>query len=162
MTKVRIRQAVAQTSFPRWHFVTFAGPGGGESRGVVDLIAIRKDHSSPRDGLKRGHTFQIILIQVKGGYAARPTVEDGIRLRAVAHHHNARETLLATWKKGIAAVLFSAKPLRTDVFPSYLVHERQLHDSKLSGRVFCHRRGRQRSSFFSLNECAGSQAHFSC
>jgi len=57
MTKVRIRQAAASTPFPRWHLLTFAGPDGGESRGVVDLIAIRKDHGTPRNGTKRGDCF---------------------------------------------------------------------------------------------------------
>jgi hypothetical protein len=109
MTKVRIRQAVTKTPFPRWHFLTFAGPDGGESRGVVDLIAIRKDHSTPHDGLKRGDAFQIILIQVKGGYAARPTVEDGKRLRIVGRQHGACGVLLASWKKGKAARFFSLR-----------------------------------------------------
>jgi hypothetical protein len=109
MTKVCIRQAVTKTPFPRWHFLTFGGPEGGESRGVVDLIAIRKDHSTPRIGLKRGDTFQIILIQVKGGYAARPTVEDGKRLRIVAKRHHASRVLLASWKKGKAAKFFSLR-----------------------------------------------------
>lgn len=58
MTKVCIRQAVASAPFPRWHLLTFAGPDGGESRGVVDMIAIRKDHGDPRTGLKRGDSFQ--------------------------------------------------------------------------------------------------------
>lgn len=107
MTKVRIRQAVMKTPYPRWHLLTFAGPDGGESRGVVDLIAIRKDHGTPRYGLKRGDTFQIILIQVKGGYAARPTAEDGKRLRVVARQHGACGVLLAAWKKGKAARFFS-------------------------------------------------------
>ena len=53
--------------------------------------------------------FQIILIQVKGGYAAKPTAEDGKRLRAVARCHRAREVLLATWKKGRAARFFSLR-----------------------------------------------------
>src|SRR5208337_4824464 len=107
MTKVCIRQAVARTPFPRWHFLTFAGPGGGESRGVVDLIAIRKDHASPRTGLKRGDAFQIILIQVKGGSAAKPTAEDAKRLRIVARRHGACRVLLAAWKKGKAARFYS-------------------------------------------------------
>jgi hypothetical protein len=89
MTKVRIRQAGAHAPFPRWHLLTFAGPDGGESRGVVDLIAIRKDHSTPRNGLKRGDARQILLIQVKGGYAAKPTAEDAERLRIVARRHGA-------------------------------------------------------------------------
>ena len=65
MTKVRIRQAVTKTPFLHWHLLTFAGRDGGESRGVVDLIAIHKDHSEPRNGLKRGDSFEIILIQVR-------------------------------------------------------------------------------------------------
>ncbi len=110
MTKVRIRQAVARTPFPRWHFVTFGGPEGGESRGVVDLIAIRKDHSSPLKGTKRGDAFQIVLIQVKGGYAPRPTAEDSKRLRAVARRHHAHNVLLASWKRGKATRFFSLRP----------------------------------------------------
>ena len=110
MTKVRIRQAVAHAPYPRWHFLTFAGPDGGESRGIVDLLAIRKDHSPPPEGLKRGDAFQIVLIQVKGGYAARPTVEDGNRLRKVARLHRAQGILLASWKKGAAAKFYTLRP----------------------------------------------------
>lgn len=107
MTKVRIRQAVKETPYPHWHLLTFAGPDGKEARGVVDLIAVRKDHSTPPEGLKRGDSFQIILIQVKGGSAARPTREDGARLRRVALLHNAQGVLLASWKKGKAANFFT-------------------------------------------------------
>jgi hypothetical protein len=107
MTKVCIRRAVALRPWPRWHFLSFSGPDGGESRGVVDLIAIRKHHGVPYAGTKRGDTFQIILIQVKGGYAARPTSEDGERLRIVARRHGASQVLLAVWKKGSAARFFS-------------------------------------------------------
>jgi hypothetical protein len=116
MTKVRIRQAVARAPYPRWHLLSFCGPEGGESRGVVDLIAIRKDHATPSNGSKRGDSFQIILIQVKGGYAAKPTIEDATRLRAVARRHCARTVLLAAWKKGKAARFYSlpAKPREGD------------------------------------------------
>jgi hypothetical protein len=109
MTKVRIRQAVSRAPFPRWHLLTFAGPDGGESRGVVDMLAIRKDHGEPPLGAKRGDLFQIILIQVKGGYAAKPTAEDGTRLRIAAKKHGACAVLLATWKKGKAARFFSLR-----------------------------------------------------
>ncbi len=109
MTKVRIRQAVARAPWPRWHFVTFSGPGGGDARGVVDLLAIRKDHGAPRTGTKRGDAFQMVLIQVKGGYAAKPTAEDAKRLRVVARYHRARDVLLATWKKGKAVRFFSLR-----------------------------------------------------
>jgi hypothetical protein len=110
MTKVRIRQAVAQRPWPRWHFVTFCGPDGGESRGVVDMIAIRKNHGTPRSGAKRGDALQIVLIQVKGGYAAKPTADDGKRLRIVARRHGACAVLLATWKKGNATRFYSLSP----------------------------------------------------
>jgi len=86
--------------------LVFSGPKRSEARGVVDLIAIRKDHGPPRRGTKRGDDFQIILIQVKGGYAAMPTAEDAKRLRLVARHHRARRVLLAVWIKGKAAQFF--------------------------------------------------------
>jgi len=115
MTKVCIRQLMSAAPFPRWHFVSFTGARGRESRGVVDLIAIRKDHKAYK-GLKRGDRFQIILIQVKGGYAANPTVDDADRLRAVARYHRAQCVLLASWKKGTPVQFFS---LRTKRSPSH-------------------------------------------
>jgi hypothetical protein len=110
MTKVRIRQAVAKKRFPRWNLVTFLGEHGGEPRGVVDLIAIRKDHSRPRSGLKLGDDFQMVLVQVKGGRAAMPTDKDRDRLRIVASRHGGCPVLLAAWKKGKAAQFFSLLP----------------------------------------------------
>lgn len=97
MTKVRIRQVVSRT---RWQLVTFYGKSGAESAGVVDLLAVRKDHKVPTGVMRRGDALQIILIQVKGGSAAKPTVEDAKRLRAVAKRHCACDVLLASWKKG--------------------------------------------------------------
>lgn len=103
MVKVRIRQVASRT---RWQLVTFYGKSGSESVGVVDLLAIRKDHGEPFGGIRRGDALQIILIQVKGGRAAKPTLEDAARLRIVAKRHGARHVLLATWKKGTAARFF--------------------------------------------------------
>src|SRR5258708_18021130 len=97
MTKVRIRRVLSRT---RWQLGTFNGMAGGESVGVVDLLAVRKDHGKPIAGTKRGDNFQIILIQVKGGGAAMPTADDATRLRAVAKRHRATRVLLASWKKG--------------------------------------------------------------
>ena len=57
MAKVRTTKSLART---RWQLVTFFGPGGAESVGIVDLIAIRKDHDSPPRGTKRGDNLQII------------------------------------------------------------------------------------------------------
>jgi hypothetical protein len=109
MTKVRIRQVVAASPWPRWHLLTFTGPNGSESRGIVDMVAIRKDHGDPPLGTKRGDLLDIILIQVKGGCAARPTAEDCERMRIVARHHNACRLLLATWEKGTAVRFFSLR-----------------------------------------------------
>jgi hypothetical protein len=103
MAKVRIRRVASRT---RWQLVTFYGKSGGQSVGVVDMLAIRKDHSLPIGGIRRGDALQIILIQVKGGTAAKPTAEDATRLRAGAKRHGACDVLLATWKKGTEARFF--------------------------------------------------------
>ena len=103
MAKVRTRRVASRT---RWQLVTFYGKSGAESVGVVDMLAVRKDHSKPMGAAKRGDALQIILIQVKGGTAARPTPEDATRLRAVAKRHGACDVLLATWKKGTQARFF--------------------------------------------------------
>jgi hypothetical protein len=97
MVKVRIRQVASRT---RWQLVTFHGKSGAESVGVVDLLAVRKDHGATAGAMRRGDALQMILIQVKGGTAAKPTLEDAARLRAVAKRHCACDVLLATWKKG--------------------------------------------------------------
>jgi hypothetical protein len=109
MTKVRIRQAAAKKPYPRWHLIDFYGRDGRESRGVVDIVAIRKDHSerSNTSDLRRGDALQIILIQVKGGGAANPTDDDAKRLRIVARQHNACGVLLASWKRGKAAQFYT-------------------------------------------------------
>ena len=84
----------------RWQLVGFPGPAGPESAGIVDLMAIRKNHAKPTGRLKRGDLFEIILIQIKGGGAHRPKMDDIKRLRAVAKRYNARDVVLAQWVKG--------------------------------------------------------------
>jgi hypothetical protein len=106
MAKVRIRRVASRT---RWQLVTFCGKAGGESIGVIDMIAVRKDHGIPTAGAKRGDNFQIILIQVKGGSAAMPTKSDDNRLWAVARRHCASHVLLASWKKGEAVRFFELR-----------------------------------------------------
>ena len=59
MTKVRIRQVISRT---RWQLVTFCGQAGAESRGIVDMMAVRKDHKNLPAGLKRGDALEIIQI----------------------------------------------------------------------------------------------------
>lgn len=84
----------------RWQLVGFPGPAGRESAGIVDLIAIRKDHATTNGKFKRGDLFEIILIQIKGGSARWPNAEDIRRLRAVAKRYSAKDVILAEWVKG--------------------------------------------------------------
>lgn len=103
MSKVRIRTVKART---KWQFVTFLGKTGAESAGIVDVLAVRKDHHNANGDLKRGDGLQIVLIQVKGGGARKPSPEDIKRLRAVARRYHAEQVLLATWKKGKQPTFF--------------------------------------------------------
>ncbi len=84
----------------KWQLVEFGGQTGAESVGIVDLIAIRKDHRSGLAPLKRGDLFDIVLIQTKGGGARRPSVQDVERLKVVARRHGARAVVLASWRLG--------------------------------------------------------------
>ncbi len=94
---------------PTWQLVAFQGPAGRESRGVVDLVAIRKDHRTVRKEMKRGDIFEIVLIQVKGGSASWPSRSDVLRLRKVARHHRAKAIVLADWQRGRQPTLFRLK-----------------------------------------------------
>lgn len=85
---------------PKWRLVNFSGPTGAESRGIVDLIAIRKDHSDPPAPLKKGDLLEVVLIQVKGGNAKRPDSSDIERLKIVGDRYQAKAIVLASWKKG--------------------------------------------------------------
>jgi len=83
----------------KWQFVEFGGVSGSESYGIVDIMAIRKDHKTKSDKIKRGDYFEIVLIQTKGGSARKPTENDRRRLNEVANHHRAKHVVLAEWKK---------------------------------------------------------------
>ena len=93
----------------KWNFVEFGGETGSESRGIVDLVAIRKDHKANRSSLKRGDLFDIVLIQTKGGRAKSPSTSDIGRLRCVAAFHRAKAVVLAEWKKGKSPELYQLK-----------------------------------------------------
>ena len=84
----------------------FGGIRKSESRGIVDLIAIRKDHRQDGPGLKRGDLLEIVLIQTKGGSAPRPTCDDLARLKRVARYHKASAIVLAEWRRGEYLELF--------------------------------------------------------
>ena len=97
MTKVRIVKTIART---KWQLVTFLGPAGAECVGIVDMMLIRKNHSLGKPPLKRGDLFEVILVQVKGGTAPFPSIDEVQRLRAVGRAYRAKAILLAQWKRG--------------------------------------------------------------
>lgn len=103
MTKWLVTRTKSRTD---WQLVEFSGPGGRESRGIVDLIAIRKDHYTSEGGVKRGDLFEIVLLQIKGGSAPWPSRNDILRLRQVARHHRAKEIVLADWQRGNQPILY--------------------------------------------------------
>jgi hypothetical protein len=107
MTRWLIAKLKTKTA---WNLVTFGGKKGGESVGVVDIMAIRKDHRQGSDGLKRGDLFEIVLFQVKGGSAAWPTPDDIRRLVKVGQRYAAKAVILAEWKKGKQPTLYRLKP----------------------------------------------------
>jgi hypothetical protein len=85
----------------RWQFISFRGTGKDEWRGVVDVLAIRKDTTQPTaTDLKRGDLFDLVLVQIKGGSARLPSPEDCARLQAVAKFYGAKAVVLFTWVKG--------------------------------------------------------------
>ena len=84
----------------RWRFVSFRGAAGGEWRGIVDVLAIRKDTShSSHELLKSGDLFDIVLVQMKGGSARMPGAVEIQRLMAVAKRYRAKEVVLFAWKR---------------------------------------------------------------
>lgn len=94
-------RALSNRVAKRWRFVSFRGVGGGEWRGVVDVLAIRKDTAkSAHHLLKSGDLFDIVLVQMKGGSAKLPGVAEIRRLQAVARRYRAKEVILFAWKKG--------------------------------------------------------------
>jgi hypothetical protein len=84
----------------RWQIVEFPGPSGSESTGIVDALAIRKDHARGRGGLKRGDRLEIVLLQIKGGSARMPSNADVTRLRKVMRLHGASQVVLVQWSRG--------------------------------------------------------------
>ena len=96
----------------KWNVVNFGGKTGSEARGIVDMIAIRKDHRCDNSDLKRGDLFEIILIQTKGGSATRPTQDDLIRLSKVAQKYNAKAVILSEWRRRQKLKLFKLNELQ--------------------------------------------------
>jgi hypothetical protein len=91
----------------RWKFVSFRGAGKGEWRGVVDVVAIRKSTAQPvGELLKRGDLFDIVLVQIKGGFARGPTANDCLRLREVSRRYGAKAIVQFQWRKGQSSAFF--------------------------------------------------------
>jgi hypothetical protein len=79
----------------------FPGTKKREFCGIVDVVAIRKDTSkSDHEILRMGDLFEIVLVQMKGGSARRPTEGDIERLRSVAERYHAKKVILFEWKRG--------------------------------------------------------------
>lgn len=106
-----IFRALSSRVADRWKFVSFRGAGHGEWRGIVDVLALRKNTAQPRQAaLKRGDLFDIILIQMKGGGARSPSETELHRLRQVARHYHAREVVLFEWRPGISSHFSVLRP----------------------------------------------------
>ncbi len=100
-TEILFRALTARVA-ERWRFVSFRGAGGGEWRGIVDVLAIRKDTShSTRKPLKSGDLFDIVLVQMKGGAARMPSAAEMARLKAVARRYRAKDIVLFEWKQRV-------------------------------------------------------------
>jgi hypothetical protein len=121
MTKWLVTRTKSPTG---WQLVEFTGPGGRESRGIVDLLAIRKDHYTSGPDLKRGDLFEVVLLQIKGGSARWPSRNDILRLRQVSRHHRATEIVLADWQRGNQPTLYRmARRLGSDFDPKSVWRE---------------------------------------
>jgi len=96
----------SQRTGAKWNLIDFGGRTKAEARGIVDMIAIRKDHRHDGPRFKRGDLFEIVLIQTKGGSAPRPTWDDVTRLSRVAKHHRVKAVILTEWRCGKKLELF--------------------------------------------------------
>jgi hypothetical protein len=95
----------------RWRFVSFRGTHGGEWRGIVDILAVRKNSAAIQHApLKAGDLFDFVLVQLKGGDAPMPTRADAARLRRVAAHYRALSVVLYAWKRGTHSKYFTLGP----------------------------------------------------
>ena len=99
-TEILFRALSARVA-KRWRFISFRGVGGGEWRGIVDVLAVRKDTAASTHALlKSGDLFEFVLVQMKGGGARDPNASEVIRLRVVARRYKAKAIVLFTWKRG--------------------------------------------------------------
>jgi hypothetical protein len=96
-TEILFRAWVSRVAKTRWRFEAFRGPGDRPPAGIVDAIAMRKDHRKANDG-NRGDRFEFISVQMKGGNALMPTDKDKKRLRRAKAYCAAKEVVLFEWR----------------------------------------------------------------
>ena len=99
-TKLRILEIDNKNDAPLSQFVEFEGREGGESNGIVDLLAVKRnrDHKKTKNmDCNVNDLLDIIHIQVKGGSARDPTKAAKKRMLIVSKYYNCRETLLSRW-----------------------------------------------------------------
>src|SRR4051794_31543276 len=99
-TEIMLRALTSRVA-KRWRFISFRGSGNREWRGIVDVVAIRKDTGIARNpAFKRGDLFDLILIQMKGGSAGMPTADECRRLLDVKKYYKAKAVVLFQWDRG--------------------------------------------------------------
>ena len=81
----------------RWQLVGFAGPAGRESAGIVDLLAIRKNHGKPTPPFKRGDLFEIIIFKSK---AEVPNIQIEAKSGAFTRWQNITTLAMLFWQSG--------------------------------------------------------------
>lgn len=99
-TEARFR-AMTKRIGGRWTFVSLRGKSGTDSKGVADLVAIRRNLRLPAPhGLAVGDLLDIVLVRLSNADAPRTTPSDVARLRRVARRYAALRVVLHTWTKG--------------------------------------------------------------
>ena len=97
-TKLQIE--ISNNSTAKYQFVEFSGPNGGDSNGIVDLLAIKKNRNkkeNKKHGLSNADLLDIIQIQVKGRGSGPPKNDDKKRMKKIAKYYKFKETLLSRW-----------------------------------------------------------------
>lgn len=96
-TETMFRALTAKVA-SRWKFVSFRGPNNRESAGIVDILAVRRNTKTKGvPPLKSNDFFDFALVQLKGGSAPMPSLDDMRRLWAVKAAYNAKEVVLFQW-----------------------------------------------------------------
>ena len=104
-TEARFR-AMTKRVGGRWKVVSLRGKSGADSKGVVDLVAVRRNLRLPAPhGLAAGDLLDSVIVRLHSADAAKPTPKDVARLRRVARRYAALRIVLHTWTKGVPGEL---------------------------------------------------------